>query len=168
MKKFSRALAWLLALVMIVSMLPAAFAAEEAAPIEVLNADEAIDPTIPIFENPQYSFAERAADLVARVKSYRDLTRTGTFWRLLSPFEGPDTAWSFVSEDRREVLFCAYRSLSVPNTAPLRVRLRGLLPDAWYLSDDGATYNSAVLMNHGVTVRLRGDFSSFVLHLKAE
>ena len=109
-----------------------------------------------------------AADLVARVKAYRDLTRTGTFWRLLSPFEGPDTAWSFVSEDRREVLFCAYRSLSVPNSAPLRVRLRGLIPDACYFSDDGAKYNGAVLMNHGVTVRLRGDFSSFVLHLKAK
>ncbi|MBR4131623.1 MAG: glycoside hydrolase family 3 C-terminal domain-containing protein, partial [Oscillospiraceae bacterium] len=67
MKKFSRALAWLLAIVMIVGMLPAAFAADEAEPIEVLNADEAIDPTIPIFENPQYSFAERAADLVARM-----------------------------------------------------------------------------------------------------
>ena len=67
MKKFSRALAWLLAVVMILGMLPATFAAEKAEPIEVLNADEAIDPTIPIFENPQYSFAERAADLVARM-----------------------------------------------------------------------------------------------------
>ena len=52
--------------------------------------------------------------------------------------------------------------------APLRVRLRGLLPEAWYMSDDGTKYNGAVLMNHGVTVRFRGDFSSFVLHLKAE
>ena len=108
-----------------------------------------------------------AADLVSRVKSLRDLTRTGTFWRLLSPFEGTETAWAFVSVDRSEVLFCAFRTLSVPNMAPLRVRLRGLRPDAWYKAEDGAAYHGSVLMNYGLFVPLRGDFSSFVLHLKA-
>ena len=114
----------------------------------------------------QQDLAE-AADLVARVKSLRDLTRTGTSWRLLSPFEGNDTAWAFVSEDRKEVLFCAYRTLSAPLTPPVRIRLRGLLPDAWYKTEDGAAYNGSVLMNHGISVPHRGDFSSFVLHLKA-
>ena len=108
-----------------------------------------------------------AADLVSRVKSLRDLTRTGTFWRLLSPFEGTETAWAFVSVDRSEVLFCTFRTLSVPNMAPLRVRLRGLRPDAWYKAEDGAAYHGSVLMNYGLIVPLRGDFSSFVLHLKA-
>ncbi len=109
-----------------------------------------------------------AADLVSRVKSLRDLTRTGTFWRLLSPFEGRETAWAFVSADRKDLLFCAYRTLSVPNTPPLRVRLRGILPDAWYKDENGAVYHGSVLMNQGLTVPLRGDFSSFVLRLKAE
>ena len=111
---------------------------------------------------------EQAAALVSRVRSFRDLTFSGTFWRLLSPFEGSDTAWSFVSRDQREVLFCAYRTLSVPNTAPLRVRLRGILPDVWYVSENGSRYHGAVLMNHGLTVRHAGDFSSFVLRLRAE
>ena len=111
---------------------------------------------------------EEAADLVSRVKSLRDLTRTGTFWRLLSPFEGQETAWAFVSEDQQEVLFCAYRALSVPNMPPLRIRLRGLLPDVWYKAEDGTAYNGSVLMNHGLSVFLKGDFSSFVLHLKSE
>ncbi|MBR0514154.1 MAG: alpha-galactosidase [Clostridia bacterium] len=109
-----------------------------------------------------------AADLVSRVKSLRDLTRTGTFWRLLSPFEGNDTAWAFVSEDRKEVLFCAYSSLSVPNMPPRRIRLKGLLPEAWYKTEDGAAYNGSVLMNVGISVPRKGDFSSFVLHLKTD
>ena len=71
MKKFSRALAWLLSIVMILGMLPATFAAEKAEPIEVLNADEAIDPTIPIFENPQYSFAERPCTAAAAASTTR-------------------------------------------------------------------------------------------------
>ncbi len=109
-----------------------------------------------------------AADLVSRVKSLRDLTRTGTFWRLLSPFDGAETAWAFVSENRKEVLFCAYSTLSVPNMPPIRIRLKGLLPDAWYRTEDGAEYNGSVLMNHGISVPRKGDFSSFVLYLKTD
>ena len=108
-----------------------------------------------------------AAELVSRVKSLRDLTRNGTFWRLLSPFEGTETAWAFVSADRKEVLFCAYRTLSIPHYPPLRVRFRGLDPDARYQTEDGAVYHGSVLMNHGLTVPLKGDFSSYILHLKA-
>ena len=108
-----------------------------------------------------------AASLVSRVKSFRDLTRTGTFWRLLSPFEGRETAWSFVSVDRTEILLCVYRTLSVPNAAPLRIRLRGLDSSLRYKTEDGAVYCGSVLMNYGLSVPLRGDFSSFVLFLKS-
>ena len=45
MRKFSRGIAWLICLVMLLGMLPAvSLAADDA---------DAIDPTIPIFENPQ-------------------------------------------------------------------------------------------------------------------
>ena len=110
---------------------------------------------------------EQAKQIVARAKSVRDLTRTGTFWRLLSPFEGPVAAWAFVSEDRKETLLCAFSVLSVPNTAPVRVRLRGLLPDAWYETEDGCRFSGAALLYQGFTLPLRGDFDSCVLLLKA-
>ena len=110
---------------------------------------------------------EEAKQMVSCVKALRDLTRQGTFWRLLSPFDGPTTAWAFVSEDRKEILLCAYRTLSVPNTAPVRVRLRGLLPDAWYETEDGRRYSGAALLYQGITLPLKGDFSSFVLVLKS-
>ena len=110
---------------------------------------------------------EEAKQMVSRVRSLRDLTRQGTFWRLLSPFEGQTAAWAFVSENRKEVLLCAYRTLSVPNSAPVRVRLRGLLPDTWYEAEDGRRYSGAALMYQGITLPLHGDFSSFVLSLKS-
>ncbi len=108
-----------------------------------------------------------AKEIVARVKHLRNLTRTGTFHRLLSPFEGQHTAWSFVSPDRKTVLLCVYQALSIPNCAPLRIRLCGLLPDAWYEAADGSRFNGAALMQQGFTVFLRGDFSSEVFLLQA-
>ena len=111
---------------------------------------------------------EETKQMVARVKSLRDLTRRGTFWRLLSPFEGQVTAWAFVSENRKEVLLCAYSVLSVPNSAPTRVCLRGLIPEAGYKTEDGRLWSGAALMFQGITLPLRGDFSSVVLLLKAD
>ena len=107
-----------------------------------------------------------ASDMIRRVKRFRDLTRNGTFWRLLSPFSGNYAAWAFVSEDRKEALLCAYRILSVPNTPPLRLRLRGLLPDAWYSDENGTAYHGSVLMHHGLTIALNSDFSSAVIYMK--
>ena len=109
-----------------------------------------------------------AGELVRRVKAIRDLTRRGTFWRLLSPFEGPYTAWAFVSEDRSRILLCVYRTLAVPNSPPVRIRLRGLKPDASYIAEDGSVCNGAALMNHGLTLHLPGDFSSRVILLQSE
>ena len=105
--------------------------------------------------------------MIARVKSLRDLTRRGTFWRLLSPFEGQNTAWAFVSEDRANVILCVYCALSVPNSAPLRVRLRGLDPAVWYKAEDGRRFFGATLMYQGLTVPLKGDFSSEIILLNA-
>ncbi len=105
--------------------------------------------------------------MIARVKAVRHLTREGTFWRLLSPYGGSSAAWSFVSEDRKDVLLCVYMILSVPNTPPLRVRLHGLLPDSWYETEDGRRFSGAALMYQGITVFLQGDFSSEVFHLKS-
>ena len=71
MRKLSRGIAWLICLVMLLGMLPVvSLAADDA---------EAIDPSIPIFENPQYSFAERAADLVARMSLQQKSAQADSF-----------------------------------------------------------------------------------------
>ena len=108
-----------------------------------------------------------AKEMVSRVKELRDLIRQADFWRLSSPFEGQHTAWSFVSADRRDILVCAFGVLFTPNSAPVRIRLHGLLPDAWYKAEDGRRFSGAALMYQGLTFSPHGDFSSSVLRLKA-
>lgn len=109
-----------------------------------------------------------AAELVRRVKEIRDLTRTGTFWRLLSPFDGMYTSWAFVSEDRHDVLLCVYRVLSSPNSSPIRIRLAGLDPSLSYENkEDGTVIHGTALMNVGLPVRLNSDFSSKVFRFSA-
>ncbi len=108
-----------------------------------------------------------AASLVSRVKSIRSLTFSGSFHRLLSPFEGGDTAWMFVSDDRTDVLVFAYRTLVSPNMPPLRLRLAGLKKDAWYADEEGKRFHGSALMNQGITIQLRGSFLSQVIRLTA-
>ena len=61
MKNFTRGIAWLLCLVMLLGMLPVvSLAADDV-------AEDAIDTSIPMYENTELSFEERAADLVARM-----------------------------------------------------------------------------------------------------
>ncbi len=69
MKSNSRIIALILCVMMLLSMLPTGvFAAESDVAVDaVIPVTEEIDPSIPIYENPQYTFAERAADLVARM-----------------------------------------------------------------------------------------------------
>ncbi|QDH20687.1 alpha-galactosidase [Saccharibacillus brassicae] len=69
---------------------------------------------------------------VARYKQIRGLVQQGDLYRLKSPFEGDESAWMFVSENKREGLVYAFRTKAVPN-GPLRtLRLAGLDPEAEY------------------------------------
>ena len=96
----------------------------------------------------------------------RNLTQTGVFTRLLSPFEGRYTAWQFVSEDASEALLCVYRKLVTPMEPPIRVRMYDLDETATYVDDNGNRYSGAALNRYGTWIHLRGDFSSEVVHLK--
>ena len=111
---------------------------------------------------------DACAEMVKKIKGIRSLTQKGTFWRLVSPFENSFAAWSFVSEDRSDVLFCAYRVLTVPNMPPVRVRLHGLDPEKTYTDEKGRSFSGAFLMQQGYSVHLRSDFSSEVLHFRVK
>ena len=80
--------------------------------------------------------AERAevADQVGFYKDHRELLQRGRFVRLRSPFEGDgnETAWMTVSDDRRQAIVGFYRTLTRPNPAVNRLRLRELDPEARY------------------------------------
>lgn len=110
-----------------------------------------------------------AKNQIELYKQIRGLVQQGDLYRLLSPFEGNETAWMFVSHDQEEALLFYFRVLAEPN-GPLRyVKLEGLDPDKDYeLVDRGEIYGGDRLMSAGVSVSsVHGDFSSVLLRLKA-
>lgn len=66
------------------------------------------------------------------MKEYRTILQFGTFYRLKSPFEGNETVWMTVSEDKKTALVGWYRVLNGVNMPYTRVRLQGLDPDLVY------------------------------------
>lgn len=60
------------------------------------------------------------------VKKYRKLIHTGTFYRLLSPFEGNFTAWMVVSEDKKQAIVAHFKVLNDVNCEFRRLYLQGL------------------------------------------
>ena len=107
---------------------------------------------------------------VERVKALRMTLLYGDFHRLLSPYEGNDTAWITVSPDKRQAVFMLTRAMSKPNTAPAMVRLRGLDEAKTYtIRETGESYTGSELMHLGLSVRLPwGDAASVSWTLEAE
>lgn len=60
------------------------------------------------------------------VKKYRKLIHTGTFFRLLSPFEGNFAAWMVVSEDKKQAIVAYFKTLNDVNCEFRRLSLKGL------------------------------------------
>jgi alpha-galactosidase len=112
---------------------------------------------------------EKVRAQVARVKELGTTLLHGDFQRLLSPYEGNDTAWITVSKDKNEAVFMLTRALAKSGTAPILVKLRGLDENKVYtVLETGESYSGSELMNLGVSVRLPwGDAASVSWTLKA-
>ena len=113
---------------------------------------------------------EKVRRQVERVKKLRNTLLYGDFHRLLSPYEGNDTAWITVSKDQTEAVFMLTRALAKAGTQPILVRLRGLAAEKVYtIQETGERYTGSELMNLGLSVRLPwGDAASVSWTLKAE
>lgn len=107
---------------------------------------------------------------IARVKELRETLLYGQFHRLLSPFEGNDTAWMTVSPDKTEAVLMFTRAQALPNTYPPLVNLRGLAENKTYrIVETGETYGGDQLMNMGLSIPLPGgDGASVSYTLRAE
>ncbi|WP_028609428.1 alpha-galactosidase [Paenibacillus harenae] len=106
---------------------------------------------------------------VALYKEVRHLVQFGDFYRLLSPFEGNETAWMFVSKDKSEA-FVVYASvLQEPNPKLNRFRLKGLDPKRNYsLDGQDAHYGGDELMYAGLAApQFHGDYASKVYRFRA-
>ena len=120
------------------------------------------------------SDGERRAlrEQVAFADATQQLRLYGTFHRLLSPFEGNETAWMSVSPDRREAIFTFVRNRAIPNVLPSLVRLRGLDAGKRYrIEQTGEVYGGDELMNVGLCLPVltqgSGDGWSVLYTLKA-
>lgn len=113
---------------------------------------------------------------VALYKQLRPLVQFGDFYRLLSPFEGNETAWMFVSEDRTSALVAFFQVLSKPNAPLAKLRLKGLDPNQDYqVIEDGMSeeentvFGGDELMHIGLNLpQWKGDFRSRLYCLKAQ
>ena len=85
------------------------------------------------------------------MKKYRKLLQFGDFYRLKSPFEGNETIWMVVSEDKKTAIVGYYRTLNGVNQAYSRIKLQGLDPDMLYENILNKTENYGdELMNFGL------------------
>ncbi|MBR2567066.1 MAG: alpha-galactosidase [Paenibacillus sp.] len=108
---------------------------------------------------------EENAIVKAQVELYKEIRSTvqyGTFRRLLSPFEGNETAWMFIAPDGSEVIVFYFRVLSEPNAPLQRLKLKGLDPNSDYRLKGGSeTFTGDALMYGGIAVGSEsGDYLS--------
>ena len=66
------------------------------------------------------------------MKKYRQMLQFGTFYRLKSPFEGNETIWMVVNEEKTAALVGYYRVLNGVNMPYSRIKLQGLDPNKLY------------------------------------
>ncbi len=107
---------------------------------------------------------------IARVKELRGTLLYGEFHRLLSPYEGNDTAWITVRPDKKEAVFMLTRAQALAGTMPTLVKLRGLEEKTVYtVKETGESYTGSELMHLGLSVRLPwGDAASVSYTLLAD
>ncbi|WEK55552.1 MAG: alpha-galactosidase [Candidatus Cohnella colombiensis] len=110
---------------------------------------------------------EEKTEVKRQVKQYKEirhLVQFGQFYRLRSPFEGNDTAWMMVSEDRSEAFAVYVRVLGEPNAPHDWLKFKGLDANAQYrLVDSDDVYGGDQLMYAGLPIpRLYGDYLSYV------
>ena len=75
---------------------------------------------------------EQVREQIRFMKQHRQLLQFGTFYRLKSPFEGNESAWMVVSDDKKEAIVGWYRTLNGVNLPFSRLKLQGLAEDTLY------------------------------------
>lgn len=103
---------------------------------------------------------EQIRQQILFMKAHQTLIREGTFYRLISPFEGTETAWMVVSPDQKNALVGFYRTVQPVNEGYRCLKLKGLLEDVEYHVKDTAyrmraqeyTYYGDELMEKGFDI----------------
>jgi len=112
---------------------------------------------------------EEIRALNKRLREIQPLLLYGTYYRLLSPYEGNEAAWMSVSEDKREAVVTHVYAQAIPNMKDKLLRLTGLDPALTYRDDvTGKTYGGDELMYYGIILKKPwGDYMAQQWHLVA-
>lgn len=107
---------------------------------------------------------EEIKEYVALHKKYRNTVQNGDMYRLVSPRNNDYAVYSFVSEDKSEVVVIVLGlNLSFEKKIG-SIQLRGLDEDMLYISDDGVKKTGKGLMNAGIHLSLKGDYDCKIIH----
>lgn len=94
---------------------------------------------------------EKVKAQIIFMKEYREVLQFGTFYRLKSPFDGNETVWMTVSDDKKTALVGYYRVLNGVNVPYSRVQLQGLDENMLYQNLlNGTEHYGDELMNFGL------------------
>ncbi len=106
---------------------------------------------------------------ISKYKEIRNTIQFGTFHRVLSPFEGNETAWNFISKDGSEVVAFYFKTLSEPATSITTLKLKGLDPNRNYINlETSEIFGGDELIHVGITLpRIKKDFISLMFHFKS-
>ena len=105
---------------------------------------------------------------VAQYKRIRPIVQQGDLYRLASPYENPYAAFMYVSPDRRSAVVFVY-GLDRELNETIQLDLEGLDPQQSYrVGADGVAAFGRKLLDKGLTVRLKGRYSSDVIEMRCD
>ena len=101
------------------------------------------------------------ANNIAEFKRLRGDLQDAYVYRIASATQHPYALFQYVRRDRKAfTLFSFAHGMRCWDLPMPRFRMRGLLPDAVYVCEDGRRMTGEALMNIGVEVSLKGDCDS--------
>ncbi len=108
------------------------------------------------------------AKQVTHYKEYQSLIYNGDYYRLANPFEDGMSAWSWISEDKKNILVQGVLFRAKPNVLRKTLRLMGLEAKKNYkIAGTEEAYTGVALMSGGVLLqRAVGDDVSFEIVLE--
>ncbi len=105
-----------------------------------------------------------------QIEFYHSIKRIiafGDLFRLLSPFEGNDASWQFVTKDKEESVLFYINMSATPNVLPRKIKLRGLNANNRYMvSGMRHVFGGDQLMYAGIHIPELKDFESVLYHIK--
>ncbi|MGO2082568.1 alpha-galactosidase [Vagococcus sp.] len=117
---------------------------------------------------------EEMKQQIAFYKKHRQLIQYGDFYRISSPYEGNETAWMFVSQDKSEAIFFYCHVLTFASPALKILKLQGLAPEQQYHFENGQAIYGDELMNIGMYALVQnhqkafGDFETQFIYISTK